>query len=68
MISFTENYKNRVWKGHMLMKKQARQQKNFGKLDSQDQAMTRINTRYLLFDVLSELITHHQCTLLKPRT
>ena len=49
MISFTENYKNRVWKGHMLMKKQARQQNNFGKLNPRDQAMTRINTRYLLF-------------------
>ena len=49
MISFTENYKNRVWKGHMLMKKQARQQNNFGKLNPRDQAMTRIKTRYLLF-------------------
>ena len=46
MSSFTENYKNRVWKGHMLMQKQARHQKNFGKLDPQDQAMTRISTRY----------------------
>lgn len=43
--SFTENYKNRVWKGHMLMQKQNRNSQHREKLDSQGQPLTRVDQR-----------------------